>query len=252
MYYPRKQLFISMILAVFAFFLSQCAGTAAKDTEISDEQKEKDLITLLNARQVKPPDMLTDIEKENIDQKMSELEKKNKENKDEIDVLRSEILLKDEKIRQLEEQLRSPSKEEGIQEKQKPVQPIQTAGLSEFAAAYHAALNEFMSRKYQNSLVMFQRLLGQNRQHLLSDNCQYWIGECHFALKDYNNAIIAFEKVFTYLKSNKDDDAQLKLGICYYRLGDMKRTKDELTKLVNNYPKSEYVSRAKNMLATIR
>ena len=88
-----------------------------------------------------------------------------------------------------------------------------------------------------------------NNRHSLSDNCQYWIGESYYALGNYQQAITAFQNVFTFSNSNKDDDAQLKLGICYIRLNDEEQAKREFEKLVNNYPTSEYVNIAKRYIA---
>ena len=60
-----------------------------------------------------------------------------------------------------------------------------------------------------------EKVLGLDAQGELADNAQYWIGECDFALKDYASALEAFHKVFQYSKTEKDDDAQFKLGLCY-------------------------------------
>jgi len=250
-------------LALLVFFLVsiQCAGTAKKESAVTDEQKEKDLIELLNARQVKPPEMLTEAEKQQMEKRIAELEEMNKSKKEEIDALKSEILLKDEKIRQLESQ-----KVEKIEIVENPiaqitqlppppvevVKEVAAPASFDFSAEYKKALDTFMAREYKKSVGMFSVLLEKDAKHPLSENCQYWIGEGYYGLKDYKNSIIAFEKVFTFPSSNKDDDAQLKLGYCYYELGDLKRAREEFVKLINNYPKSEYINRANRMLEKIK
>ncbi|MFC1477675.1 tetratricopeptide repeat protein [candidate division KSB1 bacterium] len=253
MLYPRNKCLIICVLIFMLTASFQCAGTANKATEITDEQKEEDLITLLNARQVKPPDMMTDAEKKKTEQELESLRSNFKLSQDEANTLKSELLMKEEKIRQLEEQLAaSKTGELPVKEQQvKTADTVVPVMSGNYTADYQKAYDEFMAYRYENSLAMFQDLLERDSKHALSDNCQYWIGECFFALKDYKKAIIEFEKVFTYLNSNKDDDAQIKLGICYYQLGDMARAKTEFTKLINNYPKSEYGERAKSMLAKI-
>ena len=86
----------------------------------------------------------------------------------------------------------------------------------------------------------------------LADNAQYWIGECEYAQRKFTTAVEAFQKVFHYPETEKDDDAQLKLGLCYLELGDRERALVELKRLVVDYPKSEYLGRAEELIEKIR
>ena len=85
----------------------------------------------------------------------------------------------------------------------------------------------------------------------LSDNCQYWIGESYYGLRNYNQAIAEFEKVFSFANSNKIDDAQLKLGVCYLRLGDKAQARNEFDRLLSAYPSSEYKPVAQRYIARL-
>ena len=98
----------------------------------------------------------------------------------------------------------------------------------------------------------FESLLSQNRNNSLSDNAQYWIGESYYGLGEYQKAITAFEKVFTFSNSNKDDAAQLKLGLCYMKLNDNVKAREELEKLISDYPTSESVGLARRLLNQIQ
>ena len=60
-----------------------------------------------------------------------------------------------------------------------------------------------------------------------------------------------FEKVFTFPKSNKNPDAQFKLGLCYLRLGDREKAREEFQRLLDVYPKSAYVNRAQQHLGEL-
>lgn len=117
-----------------------------------------------------------------------------------------------------------------------------------FQGRYEEALETYRASKYQDAIQRFEALLNTGTKHLLAVNCQYWIGEAYYGLTNYQQAIVAFEKVFTFEKEHKDDDAQLKLGICYYRMNDQERAKLEFQKLLDAYPESEYVSRARAFL----
>jgi len=128
---------------------------------------------------------------------------------------------------------------------------VPTWKSSSFSDRYQEALQSYRARDYREAIQKFEMLLSMNSKHTLSDNCQYWIGESYYGLGNYQEAIIAFEKVFTFSESNKEDAAQLKLGICYIRLKDTVRAKEEFQKLIDNYPTSEYVSTAKRFIAQI-
>lgn len=120
-----------------------------------------------------------------------------------------------------------------------------------YADRYQEALQTYRARNYRNAIQKFEALLATDSRHSLADNCQYWIGESYYDMQNYQQAIVAFEKVFTHSKSNKDDSAQLKLGMCYLRLDEKGKAKEEFQKLVHDYPASEYVGIAKRFLAQI-
>jgi len=120
---------------------------------------------------------------------------------------------------------------------------------STYTDRYQEALKEYGARRYSNAIQKFEDLLSSNNRHSLSDNCQYWIGEAYFGLGSYQQAIMAFEKVFAFTNTNKNDDAQLKLGLCYIKLEDKERAKNAFQKLVDNYPTSEFVSLAKRFIS---
>ena len=50
------------------------------------------------------------------------------------------------------------------------------------------------------------------------------------------------------MEEDKWDDAQLKLGICFQKIGNYSRARIEFEKLINNYPGSEYYKRAQQYL----
>ncbi len=120
-----------------------------------------------------------------------------------------------------------------------------------FEAEYQRALDVHLQGNYTRACGMFQALIKSNPSHRLSDNCQYWIGECYFGLKDYRKAVIEFCKVFTFPRTNKAEDAQLKIGLCYIRLGDKARARRELTRLISHYPGSRYVAVSRRELSKL-
>ncbi len=119
------------------------------------------------------------------------------------------------------------------------------------AAIYKKAFDLYYGRDYADAVGRFEALLKQFPSSTYADNCYYWIGECMFAQGNFNKAIVAFRKVFTFPETEKADDAQLKLGYCYLRLGDRKQAAEEFKKVVSLYPDSEYAERAKEELAKL-
>lgn len=119
------------------------------------------------------------------------------------------------------------------------------------AQLYKKAFDLYYGRDYGQAVSRFEELLKKFPASGYADNCNYWIGECHFAQGNFAKAVAAFRKVFTFSETEKADDAQLKLGYCALRLGDRKQAAEEFKKVVSLYPDSEYTERAKEELAKL-
>ena len=163
----------------------------------------------------------------------------------EISDLRSELTKKEMKISELES--RTGMNRSGSVRKNGPI--IEPS--FEFRNKYQQALSQFKERNYQSAIPLLNELILSDPNNSLSDNCQYWIGECYYGLINYNQAIAEFEKVFSFANSNKSDDAQLKLGICYLRLGDKAQARAEFDRLLSVYPSSEYNTLAQKYIARL-
>lgn len=118
----------------------------------------------------------------------------------------------------------------------------------DFEESYNTALEMFQNHQYQQAIDGFFRLLLQNLRHPLADNCQYWIGECRYAQGKYYQAVVEFNKVFVYDAPDKQDDAQLMLGLTFMKMGELNSARSELDWLVSCYSSSEYVNTAHRYL----
>ena len=123
--------------------------------------------------------------------------------------------------------------------------------LSDFTTGYEEALRNYYSRSFSYAVGMFQQLRDSFPNHRLASNTQYWMGECYFGLGNYTAATEAFQSVFNYPQSFKKDDATIMLGRCYYQLNDFNTAKTYFQDLINNYPDSEYISKAQSWLGRI-
>lgn len=176
----------------------------------------------------------------------------------EVKDLKDQIDKKDRLINDLKSQVRTQSDQIYQLETQKQTQPARSVSVAvgdispeEYESTYNQGLELFHGNQYRDAIQVFESLLASSVNHSLADNAQFWIGESHYALREYKTAVIDFEKVFTFPKSNKNDAAQFKLGLCYVRLGDTAKAREEFQRLLDVYPKSEFTSRAQEHLQTM-
>lgn len=116
---------------------------------------------------------------------------------------------------------------------------------SSFTKRYNWALNQYFEGNYQKAAEQFKQLLQLRRDHPLSDNCQYWLGECYYSRQKYAEALPIFEKVKDLGDHNKADAAQFKIGLTYLKLGKRSEAMKAFQELERNYPDSELVPRAR-------
>jgi tol-pal system protein YbgF len=119
---------------------------------------------------------------------------------------------------------------------------------SEFGLAYQDALDDFQVRRYDSAISKFRELIASNDNSPLADNCQYWIGECYFAMGKYYEAVAEFQKVYTFSRSNKAGDAQLMIGIAFMKSGEKDMARAELTMLTSFNPESDSARKAQRYL----
>jgi tol-pal system protein YbgF len=129
-----------------------------------------------------------------------------------------------------------------------PARPAQKAG-SNPEQEYAAALATYRAHEHGQAVIDFLDFIAKYPKHPLAGNAQYWIGEAYWAQRDYRQALVEFEKVFEH-GPQKAPDAQLKIGLCYLRLGDVPRAQQAWQRVVNEYPKSGSASMARSLIAT--
>jgi len=182
---------------------------------------------------------------------MNDSQKREYESK--IKTLESQLKQKDATIQDLNTKLNTQSTEiVKLSEASRKTESTRSFGevsSSDYQARYDEGRQAFEQRNYQEAISIFESLLGSNAKHSLADNAQFWIGESHFALKQYDAAIMDFEKVFTFANSNKRADAQFKLGMCYMRKGDRTKAIEEWDRLRAAFPNSEFNARVQNILS---
>lgn len=172
--------------------------------------------------------------------------------KTEVDQLKNQVRQKDRAITNLENQVAQKNIEiEDLSGKSKSrsfAAPAGDISIEEYKDSYAEARAAFEARNYTAAIEHFEALLASSSSHSLSDNAQYWIGESHFALRQYDTAIIDFEKVLTFSRSNKKADAQFKLGFCYLLKKDKAKAIEEFDRLRADFPNSKLNARTEKLL----
>ena len=116
---------------------------------------------------------------------------------------------------------------------------------------YKAAVELVKSGNHPDAIAALRAFLTKHPRHDFADNAQYWLGEAHYAQKDYPRALVEFRNVIeTYPRGNKVPDALLKVGYCYQALGQAEKARAVLEQVVNLYPQTPPAAVAAKRLET--
>lgn len=130
---------------------------------------------------------------------------------------------------------------------------VKDQGKQGKAAAYAVAYQTFKNGHYTKAREAFQDFLTAYPTGEYSDNAQFWIGECYFFEKNYDKAILEYEKVTKkFPSSNKMPYALLKQGICFQNLGDKISAKLLLQQVIRDYPNTSQARIARTKLQEIQ
>ncbi|MDO5576096.1 MAG: tetratricopeptide repeat protein [Fibrobacter sp.] len=116
---------------------------------------------------------------------------------------------------------------------------------------YQNGLRFFNSGNYVKAIEIFHDVINQFPSGDYTDKSHYWIGESYYFKADFPTAIASFSRVLSFKESEKHDDAQFKIGLSYLKMGQPKKAKETLLKLLEHYPNSEYAARTRRYLSEI-
>jgi TolA-binding protein len=117
---------------------------------------------------------------------------------------------------------------------------------------YSEGLSFFEQRQYSEALKTFSGMLDKGIEEDIADNCEYWIGECHFARREYIDAIKHFQKVLSIESSNKKVDAYFMLGKTYEQIGDVEKARIAYKELNVRYPNNGHAQIVKSRLVALK
>lgn len=115
---------------------------------------------------------------------------------------------------------------------------------------YSQAYADYARGNFDLAIQEYQEYLRNYPDTDLSDNAQYWIGECHYSKQKYVDAIEAWNELFRqYPSSDKLPDARFKKGMALERLGRRSQALIEYRYVVERYPNSEAGRKAREKLS---
>jgi tol-pal system protein YbgF len=120
-----------------------------------------------------------------------------------------------------------------------PTPPAQAPTMSP-QEAYSVAYNDYLKGNYDLAVESFKLYRQQFPESPLADNALYWIGECRYSQRKFEEAIDAFDElILSYPQGDKAAAAHLKKGLSFIELGRKPEALAALKLLVAKYPLEE-------------
>lgn len=120
-----------------------------------------------------------------------------------------------------------------------PARPVPAPTMSP-QEAYSVAYNDYLKGNYDLAVDSFKLYRQQFPESPLADNALYWIGECRYSQRKYEEAIDAFDElIVAYPQGDKAAAAHLKKGLSFIELGRKPEALAALKLLVAKYPLDE-------------
>ncbi len=191
-----------------------------------------------------------------LEERGKTLEEKDRTLEDRAKVLEEKLKETGDRFKSLEEKMTEVVSK--MKELEKPLPTKET--LSEVKGIstgvgdlYKDAYETFQKGNLEESRRRFEAFLKQYPNTELSDNAQFWIGETYYLKKDYEKAILEYEKAIAkYPEGDKIPAALFKQALAFLELGDKANARNLLKRVIERYPHSDQSEIAKKKLETIK
>jgi tol-pal system protein YbgF len=135
-----------------------------------------------------------------------------------------------------------------------PVEPTEISAAENDALRrdYEIAWRALEKKDYRVAIGRFKEFLQKHPKSKLANNAQYWIGESHYALREFDQAILEFDAVRSrYPQGDKVPAALLKQGFAFAELGEKVNARLILQEVVEKYAQSPEAVQAKQRLKSL-
>lgn len=124
-----------------------------------------------------------------------------------------------------------------------------TADGGRLDGLYQKGLESFKAGDMAAARTQLTAFIDRQPQHELVSNARFWIGETFYSEKNYEQAILEYQEVIKqFPKKEKAPAAMLKQALAFKALKDVKSSRYVLSKLVQDYPRSDETKRARVLL----
>jgi tol-pal system protein YbgF len=119
--------------------------------------------------------------------------------------------------------------------------------------SYKAALETLKNGNTAKARDMFAAFAEQYPHHKLLPNARYWIGETYYIEKNYEQAVVEFQRVIKeFPGKEKVPAAMLKQALSFRELGDTKSAKFILREMIEKHPQAEEIPAAREILGKMK
>ena len=127
--------------------------------------------------------------------------------------------------------------------------PGKPASVPDADTLYNSALSDYNGGQSQLSIQEFQQYLQYYGDTDRASNAQFYIGDCYYRLKNYEQAIEEYNKCLErYPDGNKSASAQLKKAYALLELEQKQAGVRELRSLIQRYPNTSEANLARQRL----
>jgi tol-pal system protein YbgF len=138
----------------------------------------------------------------------------------------------------------STQDQSGDQNQAIPVQSAETI--------YYTAYSDYIKKNYSLAIEGFRQFIKHFPENDLTENALYWIGECYYTQRMYQDAINAFsELIASSKKGDKIPDANLKKGFALIEMGKQDQGVSVLKQLISQYPLSDEAKLAQQKIKEV-
>ena len=180
------------------------------------------------------------------DQRVKDLESRIAKISETLKVQEAALKSRDEELKQLRENAASSAAKSEV------VLDSATGESALVKKDYELGWQAMEKRDYRVAISRFKEFLKKHPKSNLADNAQYWIGESHYGLREFDQAIIEFDAVRRrYPQGDKVSAALLKQGYAFAELGEKVNARLLLQEVVEKFPETPEAARAKMKLKSI-
>ena len=110
---------------------------------------------------------------------------------------------------------------------------------------YRSGHARYRKGEYRAAIAFFMRIVDRFPEDPEVENALYWIGQSHFAMRQYNSALSYFNKVLNNGYGHKDQEARIRRGYAYFLMKQYDLAAREFQLYLNAFPRGKYAETAR-------